>query len=71
MSEFAYCPIPKTSASFTSMLTSLYPFQHQTGPNKSKLLEKHITLAEALKTRSYFNLATEDKGNQSMRFQFE
>jgi len=68
--EFPYCTIPKTSASVASLLTGLHPFQHMTNPNRSKLLEQHITLTEALKMRGYFNWAVVDNGNLSKRFNF-
>ncbi len=68
--EYAYCPIPKTSASFASFMTGLHPFIHKTAPNRDLLKEKYITLAEALKLRGYYNFAVVDNPNLSKRFKF-
>ena len=68
--EFAYCPIPKTSASLASLMTGLHPFIHKTKPNRGFLDEKYITLAEALKLKGYHNFAIVDNANVSKKFNF-
>lgn len=68
--QYAFCPIPKTSASFASMMTGLHPFVHKTRPNLSPLKSGNITLAEALRMLGYENHAVVDNGNLSKKFQF-
>ena len=68
--EYAYCLLPKTSASFASLLTGLHPFHHRTQPNQDALEEKFITLAEALKLRGYSTAAIVDNSNLSPKFHF-
>jgi len=68
--EYAYCPIPKTSASFASMMTGLHPFVHQTNPNRDILNPKYLTLAELLRLRGYTNHAVVDNSNLSKRYKF-
>jgi arylsulfatase A-like enzyme len=68
--EYAYCPIPKTSASFASFMTGLHPFIHKTRPNRDSLKEKYITLAEALKLKGYYNAAVVDNANVSKHYKF-
>jgi len=69
--EYAFCPIPKTSASFASMLTGLHPCIHQTKPNRSILDEKYQTLAEILKANGYHTAAVVDNANLSRFFHFD
>lgn len=69
--EYAYCPIPKTSASFASLMTGLHPFVHRTRPNRDALKTEYITLAEALKLKGYFNIAIVDNANLSKKFNFD
>jgi arylsulfatase A-like enzyme len=68
--EYAYGLIPKTSASFASLMTGLHPFIHRTQPNQDSLDEKFITLAEALKLRGYSTAAIVDNSNLSPKFKF-
>lgn len=68
--EYAFCPIPKTSASFASMMTGLHPFIHKTKPNLGFLKKKHLTLAEVLKSRGYLTAAVVDNVNVSRKFHF-
>ncbi len=68
--EYAYCPIPKTSASFASMMTGLHPFIHKTRPNRGYLKEKYLTLAEILKLKGYYNYAVVDNANLARKFLF-
>ena len=68
--EFAYCPIPKTSASLASMMTGLHPLVHKTRPNRGVLAADHITLAEALKMRGYTTRAVVDNASLSRKFKF-
>ena len=68
--EFAYCTIPKTSASFASMMTGLHPLVHKTNPNRDALKPRFITLAEALRMRGYFNFGVVDNGNLSKKYHF-
>ncbi len=68
--KYPYCPIPKTSASFASMMTGLHPFIHKTKPNRGFLKEKYVTLAEALKMQGYYNYAVVDNANLSKKFLF-
>lgn len=68
--EYAYCPIPKTSASFASMLTGLHPFIHKTRPNRGYLKEKYLTLAETLKLKGYHTHAVVDNANLAKKFLF-
>jgi choline-sulfatase len=68
--ESAYSLIPKTSASFASLMTGLHPFAHKTQPNQDSLDEKFITLAEALKMRNYSTMAVVDNSNLSSRYHF-
>jgi arylsulfatase A-like enzyme len=68
--EYAYCPIPKTSASFASLMTGLHPLVHKTKPNRGELKEKYTTLADALKLKAYFNFAVLDNANLSQGFKF-
>ncbi len=69
--EYAFCPIPKTSASFASMLTGLHPCIHQTKPNRSPLDEKFLTLPEMLQAHGYYTAAVVDNANLSSIFQFQ
>jgi len=66
----AFCPIPKTSASFASMFTGLHPFVHGTRPNLSTLKLKYLTLAEALKSKGYYTFGMTSNGNLSSKFKF-
>lgn len=68
--KHAFCPIPKTSASFASIMTGLHPFIHKTKPNRGYLKEKYLTLAEALKMQGYFNYAVVDNANLAKKFLF-
>jgi len=68
--EYAYSLIPKTSASFASLMTGLHPFILRTQPNQDSLNEKFITLAEALKLRNYSTEAIVDNSNLSPKFKF-
>ena len=68
--ESAYSLIPKTSASFASLMTGLHPFSHRTQPNQDSLNEKFITLAEALKLRDYSTAAIVDNSNLSPKYKF-
>jgi arylsulfatase A-like enzyme len=68
--DYAFCPIPKTSASFASMMTGLHPFIHKTKPNRGYLQENFQTLAEILKSKGYHTFAVVDNANLSKHFQF-
>jgi len=68
--NYAFCPIPKTSASFASLMTGLHPFIHKTKPNLGYLQKKYITLAEVLRLKGYYNYAIVDNGNLSHKFYF-
>jgi arylsulfatase A-like enzyme len=68
--EYAFCPIPKTSASFASMLTGLHPFIHKTKPNRDSLKEKFSTLAEVLKANGYHTAAIVDNANLAKKYLF-
>jgi arylsulfatase A-like enzyme len=69
--EYAWCPIPKTSASFASMMTGLHPCIHKTKPNRGTLDEKFLTLAEMLQANGYHTVAVVDNANLSSIFQFQ
>ncbi len=69
--ENAFCTIPKTSASFASMLTGLHPSIHRTKPNRGPLNEKFLTLAELLTINGYHTAAVVDNANLSRFFQFD
>lgn len=66
----AFCPIPKTSASFASMLTGLHPFIHKTKPNRGFLDKRFLTLAELLQNNGYHTAAIVDNANLSSTFLF-
>jgi arylsulfatase A-like enzyme len=68
--EHAFCPIPKTSASFASMMTGLHPSIHKTKPNRGTLNEKYLTLAELLQAQGYQTAAVVDNANLSNFFKF-
>jgi len=68
--EFAYCTIPKTSASFASMMTGLHPLVHKTKPNRDTLDLRFITLAEAIRMKGYYNIGIVDNGNLSKKYRF-
>lgn len=68
--QFAYCPIPKTSASFASIMTGLHPFIHKTKPNLGVLKKNFMTLAEAFEKRGYYTYAIVDNANLSKKFFF-
>jgi len=68
--EYAFCTLPKTSASVASLMTGLHPFVHKTAPNSDTLKAEFITLAEALKMKGYFNIAVVDNSNLSKKFGF-
>lgn len=68
--EHAFCPIPKTSASFASMMTGLHPHVHKTKPNRGTLDEKYLTLAELLQAEGYETAAVVDNANLSSFFKF-
>jgi len=65
-----YCTIPKTSASFASIMTGLHPYIHKTKPTQGPLASKNITIAEALRMKGYYNYAVVDNANLSKAFQF-
>ena len=69
--DFAYCTIPKTSASFASMLTGLHPLVHKTDPNRDFLKTHYITLPEALRMKGYRTSAIVDNGNLSKKYHFD
>lgn len=68
--EFAYTPIPKTSAAFCSMMTGLHPFIHKCRPNRGTVQEHLTTLAEALKKKGYRTSAVVDNANLAKSYQF-
>jgi arylsulfatase A-like enzyme len=68
--EHAFCPIPKTSASFASLMTGLLPSVHKTRPNRGTLYEKYLTLAEMLQAQGYQTAAVVDNANLSSVFKF-
>lgn len=68
--NYAYCTIPKTSASFASMLTGLHPFVHKTKGNRDFLKTRYITLPEALRLKGYRTSAIVDNGNLSKKYHF-
>jgi arylsulfatase A-like enzyme len=68
--EYAFCTLPKTSASLASLMTGLHPFVHKTRPSMDVLKARFITLAEALKMKGYFNIAIVDNSNLSPKFGF-
>lgn len=68
--EYAYCTMPKTSASIASLMTGLHPFVHRTKPIRDTLKKEPVTLAEALKMRGYFTSAIVDNSNLSKNFNF-
>ena len=61
----AYCAVPKTSASFATILTGLHPFFHKTSPIKDFLDEENLTLAEFLKKNGYETAAVVENANLS------
>ena len=69
--EFAYCPVPKTSASYASFMTGLHPFVHKTKPIMDALDQRHITLAEILKMKGYQNFAVVDNTNLAKEYNFD
>jgi arylsulfatase len=69
--EHAFCPIPKTSSSFASMMTGLHPSMHKTSPNRGPLDTKFQTLAEILQSNGYHTAAVVDNANLSRFFQFD
>ena len=68
--EFAYTPIPKTSAAFCSMMTGLHPFIHKCLPNRGTIRADLTTLAEALKGNGYQTTAVVDNANLAKSYQF-
>lgn len=68
--NYAFCTLPKTSASLASLMTGLHPFVHKTGPSADRLRAPFITLAETLKLKGYFNSAVVDNSNLSPKFGF-
>ncbi len=67
----AYCTVPKTSASFASLMTGLHPFVHQTSPIKDFLREENLTLAEFLSKNDYETAAIVENANLSKFFKFD
>ncbi|TFG80620.1 MAG: hypothetical protein E4H23_01780 [Chrysiogenales bacterium] len=67
----AYCTVPKTSASFASLMTGLHPFFHQTSPIKDFLREENLTLAEFLSKNDYETAAIVENANLSKFFKFD
>ena len=67
----AYCTVPKTSASFASIMTGLHPFFHKTSPIKDFLREDNLTLAEFLKKNGYETAAIIENANLSKVFKFD
>ncbi len=61
----AYCTVPKTSASFATIMTGLHPFFHKTSPIKDFLDEENLTLAEFLKKNGYETAAVVENANLS------
>lgn len=53
----AFAPMPTTLPSHSSIMTSLYPFEHGVRANGWKLDEKHTTLAEILREKGYATAA--------------
>jgi len=69
--EFAYTPIPKTSAAFCSMMTGLHPFIHKCAPNRGTVNPRLTTLAEALTAKGYRTEAVVANANLSKKFKFD
>ncbi len=67
----AYCTVPKTSASFATLLTGLHPFFHKTSPIKDFLDEENLTLAEFLKKNDYETAAIVENANLSKVMGFD
>lgn len=68
--ENAYCTVPKTSASFASIMTGLHPFFHKTSPIQDYLREDNLTLAEFLRKKGYETAAIVENANLSKAFKF-
>jgi arylsulfatase A-like enzyme len=66
----AYCAMPKTSASFASLLTGLHPFLNKTAPIQDYLREKDLTIAEFLLARGYETAAIVENANLSKALGF-
>ncbi len=66
----AYCTVPKTSASFASIMTGLHPFFHKTSPIQDYLREDNLTLAEFLRKKGYETAAIVENANLSKAFKF-
>jgi arylsulfatase len=67
----AYCTVPKTSASFATILTGLHPFFHKTSPIKDFLDEEHLTIAEFLRSNDYETAAIVENANLSRVMGFD
>ena len=67
----AFCTVPKTSASFASILTGLHPFIHKTSPIKDFLDEENVTIAEFLKKNGYETAAIVENANLSKVMGFD
>jgi len=66
----AYCTIPKTSASFASIMTGLHPFFHKTSPIRDSLSKNNLTIAEFLRKHNYETAAIVENANLSKAFNF-
>ena len=66
----AYCTVPKTSASFASIMTGLHPFLHKTAPIQDYLREDNLTIAEFLRKKGYETAAIVENANLSKVFKF-
>ena len=66
----AYCTVPKTSASFASIMTGLHPFFHKTAPIRDYLREDNLTIAEFLRKNGYETAAIVENANLSKVFKF-
>lgn len=63
-------PLPLTSPSHASILTSLHPLIHQLIINKNRLDEKNETIAEVLKKNGYYTIGATAVGHLSNQFYF-
>lgn len=66
----AYCTVPKTSASFASIMTGLHPFFHKTAPIQDYLREDNLTIAEFLRKKGYETAAIVENANLSKALNF-
>lgn len=66
----AFCAVPKTTGSVTTLMTGQHPFIHGVSPSNDRVPGKLTTLAEIFKTNGYHTAGIVDNASVGIHFGF-